>query len=63
MAKYELQKMNNQIVYLHRNISQLSADCERNEIDYLNFGVQALEVHIHSLNGNNQQKIENETSK
>jgi hypothetical protein len=63
MAKYELQKMNYQIDYLHRNMSQLSADCERNEIDCLNFGVQALEVHIHILNGNNQQKIENETSK
>jgi hypothetical protein len=59
VANYELQKMNNQIAYLQANMSQLSAACDikRNEIAYLNFGIQALEGHINNrLNDDNQQQ-------
>ena len=61
MAKYALEDMNNQIICLHRTISQLSATCnnKRNEMAYLQFGVQVLEEHVNGLNS--QQEIENET--
>jgi chromosome segregation ATPase len=63
MAKYQLEEMNNQITYLHKIISQLSATCnnKRNEFAYLQFGVQQLEGHIDSFNNDSQEKIENET--
>ena len=61
MAKYALEDMNNQIICLHRTISQLSTTCnnKRNEMAYLQFGVQVLEEHVNGLNS--QQEIENET--
>jgi hypothetical protein len=45
MAKYELQNMNNQIIYLRTDLCQLSAACndKRNEFAYLYLGVQQLE--------------------
>jgi hypothetical protein len=50
--------MNNQITYLRKIISQLSATCnnKRNEMAYLQFGVQELEGYIHGLNNQSQQQ-------
>ncbi len=57
--------MNNQIICLHRTISQLSATCnkKRNEIACLQFGIQELEGYAYGLKNQNQQQegIENET--
>jgi chromosome segregation ATPase len=60
MAKHALENMNNQITILRRTISQLSATCnnKRNEIAYLQFGIQELEGYIHGLNNQNQQQEE-----
>ena len=44
MAKYQLDDMNNQISYLNK----ISFN-KRNEIAYLQIGVQELEGHIHGL--------------
>jgi len=58
MPKYQLDDMNNQITYLNR-ISY----SKRNEIAYLQIGVQELEGYVHGLNNHKQQQqqgIENE---
>ena len=57
MAKYQLEDMNNQITYLNK-ISY----SKRNEIAYLQIGVQELEGYVHGLENHNQQqhKIQNE---
>src|SRR5690242_16107156 len=49
VSKHALEDMNNQITYLHKIISLLSATCnnKRNEIAYLQFGIQELEGYIH----------------
>jgi hypothetical protein len=48
MAKYQLDNMNNQITYLNKiSISK------RNEIAYLQIGVQELEGYIYGLRTNN----------
>jgi chromosome segregation ATPase len=62
MAKHALEDMNNQITILRKIISQLSATCnnKRNEIVYLQFGIQELEGYIHGLNSQSQQQQENE---
>jgi hypothetical protein len=57
MAKYELQNINNQIAILNRDIYK-----KRNEIAYLQIGVQELEGYVHGLQNHNQQqhKIQHE---
>jgi hypothetical protein len=58
MAKHQLDNMNNQITYL-KKISY----SKRNEIAYLQFGVQELESYVYGLENHNQQqqhKIQNE---
>jgi uncharacterized coiled-coil DUF342 family protein len=44
VSKHELENMTNQIICLHRTISQLSATCnnKRNEIACLQFGIQVM---------------------
>jgi Mor family transcriptional regulator len=61
MSKHELDKMNNHITYLQRNLYQLSADCnyKSNEFAYLQCGVRVLEGQVNRLNS--QHEIENET--
>jgi chromosome segregation ATPase len=63
MAKNALEDMNNQITILRRTLSQLSTVCnnKRNEIVYLQIGVQALEGHVQGLMSDSEQEIENET--
>jgi polyhydroxyalkanoate synthesis regulator phasin len=63
MSKHELDNINNHIIYQQRNLYQLSADCnsKRNEIAYLQCGVQVLESQVNRLNNQSQQEIENET--
>jgi hypothetical protein len=53
MAKYQLDDMNNQISYLNK----ISYN-KRNEIAYLQIGVQELEGHIHGLQNHKQQQQE-----
>jgi hypothetical protein len=53
MAKYQLDNMNNQITYLNR----ISYN-KRNEIAYLQIGVQELEGYVHGLQNHNQQQQE-----
>ena len=53
MAKYELQNINNQIAILNRDIYN-----KRNEIAYLQIGVQELEGYVHGLGNHNQQQQE-----
>ena len=57
MAKYQLDDMNNQIIYLNK----ISYN-KRNEIAYLKIGAQELEEYVHGLKDHNQQlhKIQNE---
>ena len=58
MAKYQLDDMNNQITYLNK----ISLN-KRNEIAYLQIGVQELEEYVHGLENHNQQQqqeIQNE---
>jgi hypothetical protein len=56
MAKHQLDDMNNQITYLNK----ISYN-KRNEIAYLQIGVQELEGYVHGLeNHNQQQEIRNE---
>jgi peptidoglycan hydrolase CwlO-like protein len=56
MAKYQLDDMNNQITYLNK----ISYN-KRNEIEYLQIGVQELEGYIRGLkNHNQQQEVQNE---
>jgi chromosome segregation ATPase len=58
MAKYQLDDMNNQITYLNK----ISYN-KRNEIAYLQIGVQELEGYVHGLENHNQQQqkeIQNE---
>jgi peptidoglycan hydrolase CwlO-like protein len=55
MAKYQLDDMNNQITYLNK----ISYN-KRNEIEYLQIGVQELEGYIRGLkNHNQQQEVQN----
>jgi hypothetical protein len=58
MAKHALEEMNNQIICLHRTISQLSTTYikKRNEIAYLQFGIQELEGYVHGLENHSQQQ-------
>jgi predicted transcriptional regulator len=51
MAKHQLDDMNNQITYLNK-ISY----SKRNEIAYLQIGVQELEGYVHGLENHNQQQ-------
>ena len=51
MAKHQLDDMNNQIAYLNK-ISY----SKRNEIAYLQIGVQELEGYVHGLENHNQQQ-------
>jgi hypothetical protein len=51
MAKHQLDDMNNQITYLNR-ISY----SKRNQIAYLQIGVQELEGYVHGLENHNQQQ-------
>jgi chromosome segregation ATPase len=58
MAKYQLDDMNNHITYLNK----ISYN-KRNEIAYLQIGVQELEGYVHELENHNQQQqkeIQNE---
>ena len=57
MAKHQLEDMNNQISYLNR-ISY----SKRNEIAYLQIGVQELEGYVRGLKNHNQQQrqVQNE---
>jgi hypothetical protein len=57
MAKYQLDDMNNQISYLNK----ISYN-KRNEIAYLQIGVQELEGYVRGLENHNQEqhKIQNE---
>jgi hypothetical protein len=50
MAKYQLDDMNNKIVYLNKIIYN-----KRNEIAYLQIGAQELEGYVHGLKNHNQQ--------
>jgi chromosome segregation ATPase len=54
MAKHQLDDMNNQITYLNR-ISY----SKRNEIAYLQIGVQELEGYVHGFENHNQQQQHN----
>jgi predicted RNA-binding protein with EMAP domain len=57
IAKHQLDDMNNQMTYLNK----ISYN-KRNEIAYLQIGVQELEGYVHGLGNHNQQReIENET--
>jgi chromosome segregation ATPase len=60
MSKHELDKMNNHIIYIRSIMYQLSIDCnnKRNEIAYLQIGVQVLEGQINRLNNNDNQEQE-----
>jgi chromosome segregation ATPase len=60
MAKHALEDMNNQITYLRKIISQLSAtyNNKRNEIACLQFGIQELEGYVHGFNNQSQQQEE-----
>src|SRR5437588_7152627 len=60
MAKHALEEMNNQIICLHRTISQLSTTCNNksNEIVYLQNEIQGLEGYVHGLNSQSQQQEE-----
>jgi hypothetical protein len=60
MSNHELGKMNNQIMYLRSIMYQLSATCnnKRNEMAYLQIGVQVLEGHVNRLNNNDNQEQE-----
>jgi polyhydroxyalkanoate synthesis regulator phasin len=63
VSRYELEDMNNQITYLCKIISQLSATCnnKRNEIAYLQSEVQQLEGYLYGLeNHKQQQEVQNE---
>jgi len=51
MAKHELDDINNRLSILNRDIYN-----KRNEIVYLQIGVQELEGHIHGLQNHNQQQ-------
>ena len=53
IAKYQLDVMNNQITYLNK----ISYN-KRNEIEYLQIGVQELEGYVHGLENHNQQQQE-----
>jgi peptidoglycan hydrolase CwlO-like protein len=53
MAKYQLDDMNNKIAYLNKIVYN-----KRNEIAYLQIGVQELEGYIHGLENHNQQQQE-----
>ena len=53
LAKYQLDDMNNQITYLNRIRFN-----KRNEIAYLQIGVQELEGYVHGLENRNQQQQE-----
>jgi hypothetical protein len=53
MAKYQLDDMNNKIAYLNK----ISYN-KRNEIAYLQIGVQKLEGYVHGLKNRNQQQQE-----
>jgi hypothetical protein len=55
MAKYQLDDMNNQISYLNKIVYN-----KRNEIAYLQIGVQELEVYVHGLKNHNQQEQQQE---
>ncbi len=57
IAKHELENMNNQITYLNK----ISYN-KRNEIAYLQIGVQELEGYVRGLGNHNQgqQEIQNE---
>jgi hypothetical protein len=56
MAKYQLDDMNTQILYLNKIVYN-----KRNEMAYLQIGVQELEGYIRGLNNHNhqQQEIQN----
>jgi hypothetical protein len=60
MSNHELGKMNNHIMYLRSIMYQLSTDCnnKRNELAYLQCGVQVLEGQINRLNNNDNQEQE-----
>ena len=61
MSKHELDSMNNHII--HKLVSIIcTCNNKRNEIAYLQFGIQELEGYIHGLNNQSQQQegIENE---
>ena len=51
MVKYQLDDMNNQITYLNK----ISLN-KRNEIAYLQIGVQELEEYVHGLENHNNNK-------
>src|SRR5919202_5693533 len=53
MAEYQLDDMNNQITYLNK----ISFN-KRNDIAYLQIGVQELEGYVHGLENHNQQQQE-----
>jgi hypothetical protein len=53
MAKYLLDDMNNQITYLNKIVYN-----KRNEMAYLQIGVQELEGYVHGLKNHNQQQQE-----
>jgi hypothetical protein len=55
LSKYQLDDMNNQITYLNK----ISYN-KRNEIAYLQIGVQELEVYVHGLENHNQQQQQKE---
>jgi hypothetical protein len=53
MAKYQLDDINNQITYLNK-----VSYSKRNDIAYLQIGVQELEGYVHGLQNHNQQQQE-----
>jgi hypothetical protein len=53
MAKYQLDDMNNKISYLNKIVYS-----KRNEMAYLQIGVQELEEYVHGLKNHNQQQQE-----
>jgi hypothetical protein len=55
MAKYQLDNMNNLITILNRDIYN-----KRNEIAYLQIGVQELEGYVHGLKNHKQQQQQQE---
>ena len=57
MAKHQLDDMNNQITYLNKISFK-----KRNEIAYLQIGVQELEGYVYGLENHNQhqQEVQNE---
>jgi hypothetical protein len=52
IAKYQLDNMNNQIIYLNKIVYN-----KRNEIVSLQIGVQELEGYVHGLKNHNQQQL------